>query len=305
MRLLAAFLCLVALVVAPARGQTPLGVGYQPTIDTAPLFVAKEQGIFARHGLGVPLTSGVGQMQIAGVTAGSLQIGQPTIPQVMQAIESGLDLVIIAGDNFTAPGADEFGLVERKGLDLRKPQAFPGKRVGVNTVGAFLQVLFADWLRRGGVDPHSVTFVEVPFPSMADVLRQGTVDAVLPVEPFITRMVQAGVGDLVTDYIRDVPPGLPVAVYVAQRDWANGHRTQVEAFRASLEEGHKFLLADSEQGMADVGKWLKLPSTVLAAQKLPVIHVDVPEAGLTEWGQILLGQQLIHSKPDVSRMVWK
>jgi NitT/TauT family transport system substrate-binding protein len=140
---------------------------------------------------------------------------------------------------------------------------------------------------------------------MADVLRQGTVDAVLPVEPFITRMVQAGVGDLVTDYIRDVPPGLPVVVYVAQRDWANGHRTQVEAFRASLEEGHKFLLANSEQGMADVGKWLKLPPTVLAAQKLPVIHVDVPEAGLTEWGQILLGQGLIHNTPDVGKMLWK
>ena len=302
MRLLAALLCLFAFT---ARAETPLAIGYQPTIDTAPLFVAKEQGLFAKAGIDATLTAGVGQVQIAGVAAGSLQVGQPTMPQLFQAIESGIDLVIIAGDNFTSPEVQEFGVVERKGLDLSKPQAFIGKRVAVNTVGAFLHVLFVDWLKRGGVDPAKVTFVEVPFPSMGDVMKQGNIDAALPVEPFISRMVQAGTGDVVDDYIRDVPSGLPVVAYVAQRDWAAKNRATVEAFRAALDAGHKLLLANREQGMADVGKWLKLPPAVLAGQKLPVMHVDVPAAGLEAWAKILRNQDLIHAEPNISAMLWK
>jgi NitT/TauT family transport system substrate-binding protein len=52
-------------------------------------------------------------------------------------------------------------------------------------------VLFVKWLVEKGVDPKSVNFVEVTFPTMADIIKSGGVDAVLTAEPFVTRMTNA------------------------------------------------------------------------------------------------------------------
>ncbi|MGD0025884.1 MAG: ABC transporter substrate-binding protein, partial [Xanthobacteraceae bacterium] len=114
-----------AIVAASAAGtasaQTKMLIGYQPTIDVVPLFVAKEEGYFNKHGLDVELQAGSGTIQVAGVIADSLQIGNPTIPQVLQAVDNGLDLQIVAGDNFMSAAADEFAIVIRNGAAINAP----------------------------------------------------------------------------------------------------------------------------------------------------------------------------------------
>lgn len=298
---------LVALLLAtfPAVAETPITIGFQPTMDVMPAFIAKEQGMFARHGIDATLTGGSGAIQVSGVVAKSLQIGNPTVPQVLQAIDSGLDLVIIAGANLMSAEAAEFAMVVRKGAGLREAKDFAGHRVAVNTVGAFLHVLFVQWLKNHGTDPQLVTFVEVPFPQMSDVLRQGTVDAVISVEPFVGRMVSADVGTSEDGFVRDFPKGMPVAVYAAERGWAEAHRAEVEGFRLAMGEAIASLAQNPKQAQADTLKYLKLPAEVLAHATLPDLAVGIPQAGLAQWIAIMEGQKLVTGKLDASRILWK
>ena len=293
------------LPAGPAWAETSLTLGYQPTLDVMPAFVAKQEGFFARHGLDVTMVAGNGAIQISGVVAKSLQIGNPTVPQVLQAVDSGLDLVIVAGANVMSLQAAEFALVVRTGQTLREPKDFIGHKVAVNTVGSFLHVLFVQWLKNHEVDPQQVTFVEVPFPQMSDVLRQGTVDAVISVEPFVSRMVAAKAGSAEDEFARDFPAGMPVAVYAAERDWAGAHREALEGFRAALQDGLALMQAHPDQGRADTLKFLKMPPEVMASMTLPALQVAVPAAGIEQWIAILRTQNLINGNPDAAQLIVK
>ena len=58
-------------------------------------------------------------------------------------------------------------------MTIKEAKDFVGKKVGAPGIGAFLQVLFRKWLIEKGVDPESVNFVEVTFPTMSDALKSG------------------------------------------------------------------------------------------------------------------------------------
>ena len=91
-------------------------------------------------------------------------------------------------------------------MTIKDAKDFVGKKVGAPGIGAFLHVLFRKWLIEKGVDPKSVNFVEVTFPTMSDALKSGAVDAVLTAEPFITRMKNAGNGDVAARYVAELAP---------------------------------------------------------------------------------------------------
>ena len=84
-------------------------------------------------------------------------------------------------------------------------------------------MLFQQWLISAGVDPTTVNFVEVPFPQMADVLKQGSVDAVVSVEPFGSRITSSGAGVAGPDFTSVMPDGLPILVFVANNEWIASH----------------------------------------------------------------------------------
>ena len=86
---------------------------------------------------------------------------------------------------------------------------------------AFLHVLFVKWLVEKGVDPKSVNFVEVTFPTMADIIKSGGVDAVLTAEPFVTRMTNAGLGSVGARYAAELARTDPIIFYAASREWAD------------------------------------------------------------------------------------
>ena len=294
---------LTAMLAAPAAAQTKLVVGYQPTVDLMPAFVAKEEGFFAKHGLDVELKAGTGNIQVAGVIADSLHIGNPTMPQVLQAVDNGLDLQIIAGGNFMSAAAEQFAVVIRTSAAIDKPQDYVGKKVGVNTVGAFLHVLFVEWLIKKGVDPKQVRYVEVPFPQMQDVMRQGHVDAVVVVEPFIGRLVQANLGRANPEFVGDFPEGMPVVVYAAKRSWIAANAKTVEAFRAALAEGIAFVNVNLPQTRVHTLKYLKMPPEVLAAMKKPDLRVKIDLDRIADWTKIMKSQNLVKGTIDPKQLI--
>lgn len=286
------------------RAQTKVIVGLTQFNEVAPVMIAKEEGFFAKQGLDVdiqliPLNSTLP----AALQSDAIQVASLTPPVLVQAVDGGLDLVVIAGGSVGGKGDTNFGVVARTDSGITDAADFVGKKVGVPGLGATLQVLFRQWLSVKGVDYSKVTFVETPFPQMPDMMKGGTVDAVVSANPFMGRIVDAGIGKIVTHMAPDLPAGLAGFFYSSTRDWAGKHPDAAKAFRQAVAEAVAFAANNLDGARADFGKYVKLPAPVIANIKFTGMNAEPTEASLAIWVSIMNEQKMLKSKVDANRLI--
>jgi NitT/TauT family transport system substrate-binding protein len=291
--------------VATADSPAHLAVGYTNTISFIGLFIAKDQGMFVRHGLNVDLVLIALNSTIpSALVGGSIQIGGPSPPVLLQAVEGGLDLVVVAGarvnDVRNKAGA---GVVARMGANIKGPKDFEGKRVGVPGIGANMHVLFRRWLVQHGADDRKVNFVEVPFAQGSDILKSGNIDAVLEEDPFYSRIIKANTGYLVSAYLAEMPDGLFSTYYAATRTWASTHGGVIEAFRAALAEARDYQAKEPANSRQILGRAMRLPPEVAASIALPTLKLGVPLSDLEYWSATLHEQGVIKAQPEAARLL--
>lgn len=288
-----------------AQTPTKMKVAYTATSDFASGFIAAESGFFKKRGLDVefqliPLNS----TMPAALQSGSIDLAGTTLPVFLQAIDSGLDLIAIAGSGSTLPKDQNFGIVVKTDVTIAKPEDYVGKRIGVPGLGAFLHVLFQNWLIEKGVDIKKVTFVEVPFPQMADVLRGGNVDGVITGEPIMSRIVQANIGKVAT-YFNEVLKGeMPIIVYSSTRKWYEANKGAAKAFREAVAEGVQNVRKDDAFLRESIGKYIKLPPEVL--KTMPINgqwRAEIPQENMARWIEIMEKQKMLRTKLDLKKLV--
>lgn len=166
-------------VVAQAKVETPkLTLIHIPISNFLTAYVAKDKGFFAAHGLDVTLTQiNQGNTAVAGIVSNSADISTPTPTTFLQAVDSGIDLKVIALTH-TYPTPNKVGLLVSPTSAIRQSKDLSGKKIGLNGIGGMQHVLLMQWLTDHGVSPKAVTFVEIGFPQMADALKSDHVDAV-------------------------------------------------------------------------------------------------------------------------------
>jgi NitT/TauT family transport system substrate-binding protein len=287
-----------------AEAQSKLSIGYTPSINVVPLFIAQDHGIFRKHGLDVNLVSvPVGSNFPAILTAGTLQIAEPSPTTLLQAHEVGIDLVAVAGVvlNDTKAG---IGLVVAPGSPLHSAQDFKGKRIGVPAINAVTHIDLQWWLMKHGVALRDVTFVEVPVTQQNDMLRTGSVDAIVTFEPFLTRMVSTKAADLVASISAEMPPNNMPVLYATTRAWAEANRDTVHAFQAALEEAAAIAMADFKNVRPELAKYLKLPDSVLDILTMPPLAPKIEPEQISWYIDVMNDQGLLHSRPDPRDLVF-
>ena len=172
----------------------------------------------------------------AALVADSLQVATPTAPITLQAVEQGLDLVVLAGGSYYAKGIEDVAIMVRPDSPIKTAKDFEGKRVATAGLNAFLHVLFRKWMKENGVDYKKVIFTETPFAQQLDVLRSGQVDGILAVQPFLARALETNMGRVVAYYIADLEGETLAGWYVATRKWVEANPKQAAAFAAAIRE---------------------------------------------------------------------
>jgi NitT/TauT family transport system substrate-binding protein len=294
---------------APARAQSPKIVfGYTAVTDFASVFVAAEEGYFRKRNLDVelkfiPLNSTIP----AAVQADSLQVGGPTPSVFLQSVDGGLDHVVLAGGGVTSKSITGFGLVARAGSGIKTPQDCVGKKVGVPGLGAFLHVTFRAWLKNQGVDYRKVNFVEASFPQHGDLLRGGTLDAVVSADPFMSRITDSGAGYVASYYSTFLPEGQPTIIYTAKRDWVNKNAAAARAFQQAVQEAAVFIgkPANNDKVRAAIGKYIKLPPEVLAKVQISPPGPVVTDKQLAYWVGLMKEQEMLRGAIEPAKLLFK
>lgn len=289
------------------RAQAPAGkimLGYTAVSDFTAAFCAKEEGFFSRRGLDVELQLiQLNPMIPAAMQSNSIQIGGPTPPVMIQAVDGGLDLVTIAGGSVTSRTATNYGLVARTGVTIRTAQDCVGKKIGVPGLGAFLHVLFRKWLTEKGINFRQVQFIETAFPQHNDVLRGGSVDAVVTADPFMARIVAGGAGAAPIHFASELPDGQPAIFYSATRAWATANAAQVRAFREAIAEGVNFVNANLPKAREHLGKYTRLPPEILATVQISTLRPTVSVDNMRFWIEVMRAQEMLKTSIDPTRLI--
>jgi NitT/TauT family transport system substrate-binding protein len=304
--LLALAACLAA---SPASAATKLTLLYTPGDSFTESYVAKDRGIFEKHGLDVTLTVGQnGSVITAALIADSAQIGAPTPTVFLQAHEQGVDLVILASANRNPvqPAVSETGIVAREGSGIKTAADLVGKKHAVQGIGGTIDVLTKKWVEARGVDYRKVDWIEMQFPTVPDGLKAGLTDAASVVDPFLHRILGAKTGYLIGDFGEVMPAGTMVVVYAATREWASAHKEAVAAFRAALDDARTFIEnpANAATVKASIASYVHLPPQAAAFVQIPA-NLDshaVPQ-GLAFWIATTREQGLIKGAPDPASLI--
>ena len=288
----------LATCLGAAQAATPLTVSYTATPEFGAVFIAKEEGFFAKRGLDVTLQLiPVSPNVPAAVMSNSVQIGGTTPPVLLQAMDSGLELVAVAGGGVYENSSRGVGLVARNGVSVIGPADLVGKKVGVPGFNATIHLLVRKWLIDRGVDPKKVTFVEVSIPQMPDVLKGGSVDVVATAEPFVGRIVQGQIGTAVPAFSNDLATGFSSVLYVSTRKWAVANAPAVKAFREAVQEAIVFGNANKDKGYEDIGKYFKVPPPVLRATPWPNWVATLKDEHLRFWVDTMRSQDMLKKQP--------
>jgi NitT/TauT family transport system substrate-binding protein len=291
--------CLALALLAaalPAAAQTKVKMTYTAVSGFTAGYVAQEQGFFQKHGVDMQFI----QTNISGnipavIESGSSEIGGVTVPQIFEANDAGLDLVVFAGGAvYPLPGDV---LIARQGAGIEKTTDLKGKTVGVPGIGALLHIMLRRDLKANGVDPNSVKYVELGFPQAGDALKAGQIDAYPSQAPFTARILQSGAGKAVQNWLSATPDGTPTVIFATTRSWATAHKKEVEGMQAAMREALDFMKTHKDETNQAMAKYTGLPVQVVASIPVPPIDVDLTPKQIQFWIDVCKEQGLIKGNP--------
>jgi len=180
-----------------ASGLRKLRLAWNATaICLAPALLAKEYGIYAKHGLDVELVNFAGSTDqlLEAISTGKADAGVGMIMRWIKPLEQGFDVKLIAG---THGGCARMAGSRRAGI-TDDPKSLKGKTIGLSEISGTGRNTFSILLKAHGVDPdHDVTWRAYPQPLLGEAIRKREVDAIADSDPILHIMQKQSDGDLV------------------------------------------------------------------------------------------------------------
>jgi NitT/TauT family transport system substrate-binding protein len=299
-------LAVLAGAFVPQASAQKIVLGFSASTAFSTAFVAANEGIFKKHGLDVEMKLVPNSSTTpAALVADSLQVATPTAPITLQAVEQGLDLMVLAGGSYYAKGIEDVAIMVKPDSPIKTAKDFEGKRVATAGLNAFLHVLFRKWLQENGADYKKVTFTETPFAQQLDVLRSGQVDGILAVQPFLARALETNMGRVVAYYIAALEGETLAGWFVATRKWVQANPKQAAAFAAAIKEATDLAMGNREVVRKANLVYIPFPADVQA--KFPEARyraVVAPEV-VDKWNKIALEQAMLKKAVDPAKILYK
>ena len=197
--------------IAPAGAPVKVRVMIQPYLGNAPILIALEEGYFAEQGLDVELiTMNAVDMAVPLLINGDLDvIAGAAAPGVMNAVLRGVSIRAVAErGSYARDGCTRLAILTRPGLLAQhagRPGPPPIKRISLNPVAPMLYAVDRV-LASAGVDLDTLESVQIPDAAEIEALLEGRIDAAFTGEPWLTRAIERGAGEI---WLRteDVLPG--------------------------------------------------------------------------------------------------
>jgi len=227
----------------------PLKVGIQKMAALTNAWIAEEAGIYEKYGLDVELIEfKSGSESINAQRSGSVDIILSAPGTAMVANEAGFDLVSIAQNEVSqAEGPDTASVQVLADSNIEGLKDLEGKKVAIYDSRNQLVLGLKKIIEESGADINKVEFVEVPFASMGDALKNGQVDAISLVDPYTTQLVSEGTTKVISwNYVESIPEQ-PVGAWYARSEFVEENPEAVSRFYNAITASIEYMLEDEER----------------------------------------------------------
>jgi len=304
-RVLAGLLVATLLSPGPLAAASGVRVASIPIVGNAALYCAMEHGGLAAEGLQLQSTDfQSGTRIVEALAGGSVDIGFSATLSVLQAVQQGLDLVIVAPASFKATDQRRptSALVARKEAGIAGPAQLRGKAVAVNSLRSLDYLIAAEYLTRGGVSPREVTWQELSYPHIVPALDHARVDAAIVAEPFLT-ILKAGERAAVLSTTLDIIPGTSTASYTALRAWTHQHPAVLQAFLRGLRRGIEACERDPQKIREALVKHAGVSPALAAQIGLPILRPTLRAADLLPLVELARRHGLLIRDVDIDHLL--
>ena len=288
-----------------SAAQEKIRVGLLPFSESLGAVLADRQGFFKAEGLDVEISKITsGALGVTVLQAGKIDIMFSNTVSTLQAMEQGLDAVILApGAVVRASGADTtIALVVRKG-SVSALKELEGKRVAVNVINSTAWLHAIAMLDKHGVERSKVRFLEVPFPQMNDPLLNNQVDAIYQVEPFRSVLMATGKADVLGYPYVETLPNSDITQYLALASWVEKNRATAAKFARAIVKGAQYANANEaaarEANLQFTGLNPALKDTVM----LPRFGTAVNAAEIGRTMDLMLKYGMLKQRVDLSKRI--
>lgn len=292
---------LAALIGTGAGAQeqklTPLKVGTLKQSSLTDIWVAKQAGIFQNNGLDVELIEfRSGNEAIAAQRGGHVDIVLSIPGTAMTANERGFDLVLVSqNETAHAQGPDSGALVVLEDSGMNSVADFAGKKIATSNLHSQRPVATQVVLRKHGVDPHTMTFLEIPFASLPDALRSHQIDVAASLDPWTTQLRTSDYAKVLAwDYVELIPQQ-PIGAWFARRDFVAKNREAITRFAKSVRDAAEYMNADVERARRDVAAYTGLDFALLKDMPLNVWSYRIDPA---KWQAVA---DMMHSSGELQK----
>jgi NitT/TauT family transport system substrate-binding protein len=293
------------------------------TLAFLPLYVARAQGFFEKHGVNLDVTvGGTGGTEIRALVSGEAQLAFSSGAELVKINSSGKAVIGVAAinDRSVLTAVADKQAAERAGFDEswtmdRRLQFLKGKRIAVTAPGSLTDSSARFWVQAAGLDASAAEYVAAGTGAQqVAALETGKADVVAAFSPFTEQLLASGKTVTLWDQrngdFDSFTPWLEQAV-VTTPQFAANNREAVEAVAAATIEGLEWVLShtaeESAAVIAEFEAFAQSDRAVLADQieaNMDTFSGDgaISADGLTNVGAVLEAAGVLAATGDVEAM---
>ena len=237
------------------------------------IFVAKQEGIFAREGLDVDIViMPTGKDALSLSLAGHADVAALASPPLTQAILEGNHPHIIAT---IAKSERAFVILANSARGIRQASDLRGKRVAIKP-GTSFEYFLDSTLIDVGIPPSEVTKVNIAPAEALSAMKNGVVDAAVQTAPFNRQEIQS----LKIPTVVISSPVYTVHWNIVISDSLMTSRpTVVKKLLRTLLDAEVFTRQHPARAMSDAAQWMRMPQEDLAPHwESYVFRVQLPQS---------------------------
>lgn len=277
-------------------------IGYIPVPQ--PLLIAKEKKFFEEEGVRVnlvefPNANANLEAMARGDVHGSGSIAYFTLfPFELKS--PGFLTTYVSGYETKEKSWSQ--LIVKKDRAIKKPKDLSGKKIVMRT--GLSSKIQADAVFKGmGLDPSTLTYVQVNPELLISTFSNPEVDAFLDIQPFGTILLTQQLGELFIDHPRAdyIMNPYPLAAGVLTQDFVLKYPEETRRFVKAIEKAIDFIDTNEADSRKIYASYLKLDADV--ANKMPLFQnvklKDLNRSDIESLARWAFDYELLEKKPDL------
>ncbi|MFZ5880935.1 MAG: ABC transporter substrate-binding protein [Chloroflexota bacterium] len=267
----------------PAETVT-LKVAVLPIIDTLPMYVAQQEGLFAKHGVNVefvPVASAPERDQL--LAAGQADGTVNETLAVMLFNKETVQMQVVRYALRPVEGYGHFFILASAQSGITTPDGLKGVEIGVSQ-GTVIEYVTERILQAEGLSADEIKTIAVPkIPDRMSLLASGELQAGVLPDPLASLAAVQGAVKVVDD---SKYPQYGFSVLSFRKQVIDEHPDAVKAFLAAIEEASDLINADPTKYNAVLSEQKLVPEPLIGKFAIP----PFPDQGVpteAEWADAL------------------